>query len=162
MSTEDPEETPPPRSNAPTVMRDVAPRPEPAPTVVLPTSTEGPDLRLVATTGCALQVVVVGIAVLTVAWTLLAVVFAGQLSAEQPILGRAVVLAQGMVALGALVAGAQLVRYLRAVADARRGRQVAVRRALAAHRDFVATVVTSITLTALTLVLAAGWWLGAG
>ncbi|MEO0603908.1 MAG: hypothetical protein AAF211_20900, partial [Myxococcota bacterium] len=66
-----------------------------------------------------------------------------------------------IVALGALVSGVQVVRYLRAVRDASRGRPIAVRRALAAHRDFVATAVLSIALTAVTLVGAAGWWLSA-
>lgn len=152
---------PPRRAEAPTVMRDLPECREPAATVVLPTSKTGPDLQLIARTGCALQVVASAIAVLTVTWTLVAVVFAGQLSEQAPILGRAVVLVQAIVALGALVSGVQVVRYLRAVRDASRGRPIAVRRALAAHRDFVATAVLSIALTAVTLVGAAGWWLSA-
>lgn len=145
------------REPAPTVQR---PRASAAPTVVLGDGgASDEELRIVAGTGCALQVVAAFALVLTVAWLLVTVVFAGRLLADAPVLGRAVVVAQGLLALGALVGGVQVVRFLRAVQDARRGRPIAVQRALAAHRDTLATAVGSVLLTLFVVLGGAIWWL---
>lgn len=132
-------------------------------TVELPVSmVADPDLRLVASTGCALQVVGVFAVLLTVAWTLTTVVFAGQLATDAPILGRAIITGQAMLSLGALVGGAMIVRYLGAVRDARKQRPIAVSRALAAHRDVVATAVVTPVLSVLALIGGFVWGLFAG
>lgn len=158
MSTEEPEE--PKREPAPTVVR---PRREPPETVVLPDddgfTVDEVDLRTVVTSGCALQIAAGFTFVGMVGWTLVAVVFGRSVAESSPGFGHAVLVAEASLALGCMIGAYQIVRHLRAVADGLRRRSEAVPRALAAHRDFVATATVSAAITVVSLVVGTLWWL---
>jgi len=176
VSTEDPEEPAKPpesRSAAPTVLHE---RREPASTVILPDPGDDPgddeadwaqgiepaDVRIVASTGCALQVAAGFAFVGMVGWTLIAVVFGLRVAETSPGFGGALLVAEASLAIGCTVGAVQIVRHLRAVADAWRRRPIAVPRALAAHRDFVATAAVSAAITLGSLIVGTVWWLSAG